>query len=69
MPGENLQLNAEVTLADGTTFSGVYKKKFEAGRHYQVKIKVLDLDTDLDLDDSTLLPREEDEEGDLELGQ
>ncbi len=69
VPGENLQLNAEVTLADGTTFSGVYKKKFEAGRHYQVKIKVLDLDTDLDLDDSTLLPWEEDEEGDLELGQ
>lgn len=69
VPGENLQLNAEVTLADGTTFSGVYTKKFQSGMHYKVSIKVVDRDTDLNMDDSTLLPWEDEEEGDLELGQ
>lgn len=69
LPGENMQLSAEVLLADGTSFTGVYNKKFQPGMHYHIKIKVVDRDTDLDMDDSTLLPWEDEEEGDLELGQ
>lgn len=65
---EQITLNAVITLANGNTFSGVYTKLFEPGWHYKITIKVVDRDSDVADMGGTLVPWEDDEEGDLEIG-